>query len=382
MFTYYKRTYAQINVDRLRENYRILKSLTAPGTEIMAVVKANAYGHDDSTVAPVLEECGVKYFAVSNISEAVRLRDYGIKGEILILGYTSPEVADELIRYDIISALVSKEHAEALSNAAKAPIRCHAALDTGMGRIGLKCGSAEEYADELTEISKLPNISLEGMFTHFAVADSGNPDDEAYTHKQQELFFAANDALKAKGITLRHCHTLNSAGGIDYTDPRNTLVRFGILLYGLHPDITFKMPAGLRPVMELKAEISHVKVVNAGDYVSYGRTFRAQSKMKIATITTGYADGYPRLLSSIGDVIINGHRARIVGRVCMDQMMVNADGIDVKTGDIATLFGEEITADMLAAQYGTIGYEIVCGISKRVPRVITDGDRIIRVTEY
>lgn len=386
MQKYLKRAYAEIHLDRARRNVQKIKTLLKGDTAIMAVVKANAYGHDDKTMAELFESVGINYFAVSNIHEAERLRKFGIKGEILILGYTSAEYVEVLADNNIINAAISYEHAKSLSDSTVRPIRCHVTIDTGMGRIGLREHSPQACADEVLEIMALPNLKVEGIFTHLAVADSNSEDDIAYTKNQREFILSVYDCLVQKGVKLPHVHFLNSAGGTYYCDERSTLSRFGIMLYGLYPNPELELPIELEPVMDLKAEIAYVKPLEKDSYVSYGRTFKAERDMIVATITIGYADGYSRLLSSKADVLIHGKRARIVGRVCMDQLMVDVTGIDVKAGDIATIIGtdgdETITADSLASLYGTIGYEIVCGISKRIPRVIIDNGEIIDILEY
>lgn len=387
MKDYLKRAWAEIHLDRLGKNMQnLLKITDNTDTAPMAVVKANAYGHDDMHVVLYLEKMGVNYFAVSNIKEAEKLRSYGCKGEILILGYTPPEYADKLIEYNIIQAAVSYEHAKALSeNANTGKIRIHAAVDTGMGRIGTVCGNIKECADIFEEICKLDNLNVEGAFTHYASADSTEEENVKYTEDQTEKFFALKEELKNRGIILRHFHCLNSAGALFHFDKRSTLARFGIILYGLKPDYSLDIPFELTPVMDLKASVSYVKPLKKGDFVSYGRTFRAENDITVATIPIGYADGYQRQLSGKASVIINGKKAPIIGRVCMDQFMADVTGIEnVSAGTEVTLFGGKCgqSADDLANLCGTIGYEIICGISKRVPRIIIDNGKVIDVAEY
>jgi len=382
MKKFYKRAWAEIHLDRLKYNYDICKSYLSGNTQFMAVVKADAYGHGDSKVAPYLQSLGVNWFAVSNISEALHLRRSGITKEIFILGYVPPEDVSELIDNNIIEAITCFEHAKAMSDAITdgQKLRVHIKIDTGMGRIGLKHDTVSGYCDEIEKIISLENIVVEGIFTHFAVADSDSPEDIAYTDKQSSLIININNELKNRGINLSQIHFMNSAGATYHNNSESTLARFGITLYGLHPNTALELPKKLKPVMELKTIVSHVKTINSGDFVSYGRTYIAEKTTKIASLTIGYADGYSRLLSSKADVLINGKRAKIVGRVCMDQTMIDVSDIDVKVGDVATLFGtdgnETITADDLADIYGTIGYEIVCGISKRVPRIIINNGEI------
>lgn len=388
MDKFLKRAWAEIHLDRLYDNMNKLKTITDnTDTEIMAVVKANAYGHDDTHIAPFLEKMGVNYFAVSNIKEAEKLRTSKCKGDILILGYTPPEYAGELIENNIIQAGVSYEHAKALSESNKSgkKVRIHAAIDTGMGRIGLICDDIQKCADEFEKMYALPGIDVEGAFTHFAVADSYDEDNISYTNMQSEKFFALRSELLKRGIRLKHFHCLNSAGATYHFDERSTLARFGILMYGLKPDYSLTLPFGLTPVMDLKAAVSYVKPLKKGSYVSYGRTYRADKDILAATVPIGYADGYSRLLSGKASIIINGKKAPIIGRVCMDQLIADVTDIpDVKAGTVVTLFGGSCnqSADDLAKLYGTIGYEVVCGISKRIPRIIMENGKIIDVAEY
>ena len=375
MKPYLKRAWAEVSLPQLRKNVEIIRSLNSGSTEIMAVVKADAYGHGDEHIVRCLaNDCGIRYFAVSNLDEAIAVRKFAPQGEILILGYTPPEYAHEISMYNIIQGVVSTEYAEALVQNTPQPIRCHIKIDTGMGRIGLKHDTPQQCAAEIAEMMKIDKLSVEGIYTHFAVADSDDPDNVAYTDKQEKFITDTYDVLAAQGIKLPHLHFMNSAATCYRNSERSTLSRAGIILYGLHPDVSLDIPEGLEPLMELKAVISHVKTVNKGDCISYGRTFRADREMRIATVTIGYADGYSRLLSSKGDILVHGKRCKITGRVCMDQLMIDVSDVpEAKAGDIVTLIGKEgddrITADDLAQIYGTIGYEVVCGISKRVPRI-------------
>ena len=375
MKPYLKRAWAEVSLPQLRKNVEIIRSLNSGSTEIMAVVKADAYGHGDEHIVRCLaKDCGIKYFAVSNLDEAIAVRKFAPQGEILILGYTPPEYAHEISMYNIIQGVVSREYAEALVNNTPQPIRCHIKIDTGMGRIGLKHDTPMDCAAEIAGMMKISKLSVEGIYTHFAVADSDSPDNIEYTDKQEKFIIDTYDALASHGIKLPHLHFMNSAATCYRNSERSTLSRAGIILYGLHPDVSLDIPEGLEPLMDLKAVISHVKTVNKGDCISYGRTFVADHEMRIATVTIGYADGYSRLLSSKGEILVHGKRCKITGRVCMDQLMIDVSGVpEAKAGDIVTLIGKEgddcITADDLAQMYGTIGYEVVCGISKRVPRI-------------
>ncbi len=372
-----RRAWAEIHLDRLTRNVEKCRSLISPDAEIMCAVKANCYGHGCEGIIPRLEDAGINWFAVSNIVEAEELRNLGVSGEILILGYTPPEDAGELIEYDIIQTITDLEYAGKLSfNAPKGErVRCHIAVDTGMNRIGLNYGDdVSRIADDAEKIVRLPGLEVEGLFTHLPVADSIKPEDIEFTDHQIELVSAVRDELKKRLVLIDKLHFLNSAGAMYHYDERSDLVRFGIMLYGLKPDISRDMPVELEPVMELKSIVSQIKTLPAGVTIGYGRTYKTEHETRVATVTIGYADGCPRLLSNKGELLVHGKRAKILGRVCMDQLMIDVTGIpESKVGDTVTLIGrdgeEEITADEIGALCGTIGYEIVCGISQRVPRI-------------
>lgn len=376
-----KRTWAEIHLDRLAVNLMNYCACLKGETQLLCVVKASCYGHADLAICPYLEkELGIKWFAVSNADEALRLRNMGISGNVLILGYTPPEAVFELAEHNIIQAVTDYDYAVSLNEALNGygkPLRCHVAIDTGMTRIGLR-GTPEEIAQTLYNIYDLDDLLLDGIFTHYAVADSADEDNKAYTAAQTEKFFAVRDAAARLGVTPAQCHCLNSAAGVYCPDERSTLARLGIILYGLYPDPATPLPFELSPVMELRSTISQVKRIEAGESVSYGRTFTADRPMMLATVTCGYADGWPRALSNKGEVLLHGKRARIVGRVCMDQFMIDVTDIpEAAQHDTVTLIGtdgdETVTADDVAGLAGTIGYEITCGISSRVPRVVYKG---------
>lgn len=387
--TYLKRAWAETHLDRIKINVENFKKFLDPKTELLCVVKANCYGNGDDAVVPYLEnKLNIKWFAVSNIEEARHLRDIGISGEILILGYTPPEYAKELINYDIIQTITDESHAYELSKCSPIGkrVRTHCALDTGMTRIGVCESTLGTACDAIERISKLSGIQLEGIFTHFASADSNNEDDINYTQNQVKQIIAVADELKKRLVALNQIHFLNSAGGIYHSNGKSTLARLGIIMYGLKPNSALEVPFKLEPVLDFKACVSMVKEVDSGVCVSYGRTYTTSNSTKIATIPVGYADGYPRFLSNKGEVLIHGKRAKIIGRVCMDQMMCDVTGIDVKVGDIVTLIGtdgkETITADDIADIGNTIGYEIICNISKRVPRIVYNNGQQIDILRY
>lgn len=378
MKPYLKRAWAEISLGTLEENIKKINSLLCENTEIMAVIKADAYGHGEGDILKKLCECGIRYFAVSNLDEAISVRKHCPDGEILILGYTPPEYAHELEQYNIIQGVLSLEYAQALNSSAVNKIRCHIKIDTGMGRIGLKYSDPERCAREAEKIVNLPKISSEGLYTHFAVADCPDEESVEYTRNQADYITKVYDFLCEKGIKLPHLHFLNSAGICYHNSERSTLARAGIIMYGLYPNYPVKLPIDIKPVMSLKAVVSVVKQMRTGESISYGRTYKAPNNNVIAaTVTVGYADGYSRLLSGKADVLVRGKRCKIIGRICMDQLILDVTDVpDVKEGDIVTLIGkdgnEEITADELASLYDTIGYEVVCGISKRVPRIYVD----------
>ncbi len=366
------RTWAEIDTSALKHNLKILKQ-KAYGNKIMAVVKANGYGHSDSIIAPILDECGADYFAVSNIEEALSLRENGIKKPILILGYTPIDSVGILNEKNISQCIYSKDYAKMLSeNAIKEnlKIKVHIKLDTGMARLGFNCRSDELLGlDDAIESARLEGFEVEGVFTHFAVSDGESEEDKIFTAEQYSRFIKSAEALKQNGINPKLIHCCNSAGFLRGAEKHLSLSRIGISLYGLAP--TPKFQGDLIPVMTLKSVVSMVKEINTGDTVSYGRTFKADKPMRIATISAGYADGYPRLLSNKAYVLINGKKANILGRVCMDQMCVDVSDIpETKIGDEVILFGKNLPVDILAELTGTINYEIVCGISPRVPRIV------------
>lgn len=367
-----RRTWAEIDTDALIHNLKIVKS--AANTPVMAVVKADAYGHGVKTIAPLLQQNGADSFAVSNIEEAIELRECGIVKPVLILGYTPCEYACELAKNDISQCVYSLEYAKLLSqNADKCgvKVKIHIKIDSGMARLGFDCrdDSLRGIGDAVAAAG-LYNLKLEGIFTHFAVSDRNDMQEDGFTNAQYSRFCKVVEYFENHGLHPRFKHCCNSAALCLDFDKHLDMCRAGIVLYGLTPSADLKLPQDFIPVMQLKSVISFVKQINSGDTVSYGRTFKAEKDMRIATISAGYADGYPRLLSNKGYVLINGQRAPIVGRVCMDQLCVDVTNIpDVKMGDEVLLFGKDLPVEELASLCGTINYELVCGISPRVKRI-------------
>lgn len=370
---YLRRTWAEIDKDALIHNFDIIKSTAS--VPVMAVVKADAYGHGAEIVAPILQQNGADSFAVSNIEEAAELREYGITKPILILGYTPCDMAKELINYDISQCVYSLEYAKGLSEEALKfgkKIKTHIKLDTGMARLGFDCrtDSLNGIGDAVTA-AKLDGLDFKGIFTHFAESDRNADEEDGFTDKQYNRFCKAAEYFESHGLSPEFKHCCNSAAICQDAEKHQNLCRAGIILYGLTPSVNLKLPQNFVPVMDMKSVVSFVKHINTGDTVSYGRTFKADHPMKIATVAAGYADGYPRLLSNKGCVIINEKRVPIIGRICMDQFCVDVSELpDVKIGDEVLLFGKDLPVEELAEICQTINYEIICGVSSRVRRIL------------
>ena len=369
-----KRSWIEINLSQLRANYNIYKKSLKRDAEIMAVIKADAYGHGDVQIARMLSDLGVRLFAVSNIDEAVGLRDAGITGEILILGYSSPIYVKTLYDFDLTQALVSEEYAAQLANTGFR-IKCQFAIDTGMNRIGIDADDPEHCEKIIRYYSDKLNIN--GIFSHLCVADSDDESDRIFTQGQIDKFKVIAD--KISDLNLPYIHCCNSAGGLSHIDnsqyfnPIGNIIRLGIVLYGLKPDYSNLLPEGIATAVTWKSVISMVKPVHKGEYIGYGRSFKVEKESIIATVATGYADGLNRQLSNKGFVMINGQRAPIVGRICMDQTLIDVTDIpNVTMGMHVVLLGKNerliYTADDMAQDLDTIGYEIMCNITKRVQR--------------
>lgn len=366
-----KRCWVDINLSVISKNYEIYKNHLPKGTKVMAVVKADAYGHGDTEIAGLLQNQGITDFAVATLEEAIKLRLSGIKGQIFVLGYTPILQAQNLIEYDITQAVVDETHAKKLSKVDK-NIKVVFALDTGMNRIGLDADDPELCEKIIREY--VPKLKVEGVFTHLCVADTTTAQAIDFTNKQIKKFESVVASLTDLNLPYNHC--LNSAGGLWHKSEKSVFARLGIILYGLKPSYLNELPQGIKPALSWYSVVSMVKSVHSGETIGYGRTFTAQKEMLVATVCAGYADGYNRLLSNEYFVLINGKKAPILGRICMDQLMVDVTEIpDVKMGTKVTLIGQDgkevITADGMANKIGTIGYEIVCNISGRVERKYT-----------
>jgi len=368
-----RRAWAEIDLDALKKNYDFVCKKC--NTKVIPVVKADAYGHSAVLVARVLQNCGADMFAVSNVLEAIELRDAGIKGEILVLGYTPTDAVLLLKEHNITQCVYSLEYAISLSEAAiknDVEIKVHLKLDTGMGRIGFNCRNNNCDIKEIETALKLSGITYTGVFAHFAVADSNEESDVDFTNQQYKRFCDTVKKLELDGFIFGIKHCCNSAGSVKYSEMALDAVRAGIILYGLPPSKDVIVD-DLTPVMSMYSVVSMIKDVEPESTVSYGRTYKATQKRRIATVSAGYADGVPRLLSNKGCVHINGKKVPIVGRVCMDQFCVDVTDVkDIKIGDKVEIFGKNISVDDVAEIAQTINYEIVCGISKRVPRIMVN----------
>lgn len=377
------RVYAEINLDAMCSNVSQALERMKPA-KLMAIIKTDAYGHGAVRSAKALDEIGVYAFGVATPGEALELRRAEIKNPILILGYVFEEYFDRMIEnnidlalFDLNTAKLLNSHAEKLGKKA----RVHIKADTGMGRIGFQ--PCDESAEIIKEIAALNNIEIDGMFTHFACADSK---DKASVNRQIERFTNFVAKVKSEGVSLPIVHCYNSASIVDFDKPLFDMVRCGIITYGLEPsDEVSKTNIKLQKVMSIKSHVAYVKKVGAGFTVSYGSTYVTDKETEIATIPVGYGDGYPRTLSNKGMVLIGGHFAKIIGRVCMDQFMVDVTGLGVSRGDEVILMGSDgensITAEEIGDLSGRFNYELVCDINKRVPRVYIKNGEIIAVDD-
>ena len=367
----------EINLNNIVYNISEIRKRIGDKVKIMAVVKANGYGHGAVEVAKIALKSGAQCLAVATLEEAVELRKAGIQSSILVFGLSPPTQAQQIVKHNLSQTVCNMDLVRALSTEAQfqgKTAKIHVKVDTGMGRLGI---APEKVTDFVKQISHLKGIEIEGIFTHFSVADK----DKSFTELQIKRFKEVVANLEKEGIHIPIKHTANSAAILDVPSSYFDLVRPGIMLYGLYPSTKVNHTINLKPVMSFKTEVAFLKTVPAGASLSYGRTFTTKEKSIIATLPVGYADGYSRALSNKGEVLIKGKRAPVVGTICMDMTLVDVSHIpDVRVGDEVVLFGRQegaqISVDELSSKIGTINYEIVCGISKRVPRIYIRGDKV------
>ena len=363
----YRPTWAEVNLNHLEHNFKEVKSLLQPQTKILVTVKADAYGHGLIAVAKRLVACGVDYLGVASIDEGIKLRKAGIKTPILLLGLILKRDIGPLFTYRLIPTICDRQMAVALCAKAAAVnkrIPVHIKVDTGMGRIGILPDDAFKL---VTDIHKLKHIQIQGIFTHFALADL----DRKFTARQINLFNKLVGDLKNNGIVIPLVHAANSVGLISHRNSHFTMVRPGLVIYGLYPKKNLGI--NLKPVLSLKTRVVFIKQVGSGVGISYGLTYVTKRPTHIVTLPVGYGDGYPRNLSNLAWLLIGGRRFRISGRICMDQIMVDVGNFKPKIGDEVVLIGrqgkQQVTAEELADLSGTIAYEIVCGLGSRITRI-------------
>ena len=392
MDKFVKRTWAKVDINSIRHNFREIKNKLNKKTKILCVLKADAYGHGAEFLVKEYEKLGADWYGVSNLDEAMQLRKVGAKQPILIFGYTPCDCVEVLANNNISQAVFSFEYAKKMQEECQSrgvKIKAHLKIDTGMSRIGFFAQDAEsrnKSVQEILKIHAMPEIELEGIFTHFSVADDVNHNRE-YTLRQIENFKKVIGDLEAHGVYIPLKHCCNSGGIINFPDMHLDMVRAGVILYGLYPSEEVRDKINLKPAMQLKTVVSQVKDIPGGTSVSYGRTFVAEKGIKVASVAVGYADGYSIKFSNNSEMLIHGKRAKILGRVCMDQLMLDVSGIEnVAEGDEVTIFGESggsiLTVDELAKKIGTINYEIICLVGKRVPRVYVDDGEVVGSVSY
>lgn len=384
MFDKIRPTWVEIKLDNLRENFRNIKKLLREDTRICGVVKANAYGHGSIDVARVLIEEGASYLAVATLEEGKELRNAQIVGvPILCLGYVPDESISCAISRDIDITVYSYEMAKLIQQKASSlgkTANIHIKLDTGMSRLGFEI--SDEAIEKIIDISKFENVNIAGVYTHFAVADE---QDKTYTYEQYKKYMYIADALEQRGVEIPIKHVCNSAATIDLPELHMDMVRPGIILYGHYPSEDVKKELlPLKPVMTLRTRIAHIKEVEKDISVSYGRRYKTVDSARIATLPIGYADGFTRMLDGNADVMVNGRKVPVVGRICMDQCMVEIGEIDAKIGDEVTIFSDDVNLpiERFADKLGTINYELLCMISRRIPRVYTEQGEKKRKVDY
>ena len=368
-----KRTWADVSMDDLEHNYNAIMGHVPSGCRFLGVIKADAYGHGAVPVSQALTDLGAAYLAVSNLEEAIQIRRAGIRTPILILGYTPPEYAEAL---------------ETALSGTNYILNVHLKLDTGMTRIGFFAYGAPQTAEQLLTVCRMRHLRVEGAFTHFSVADSKAPDDVTYTKAQFARFTVMLAELAASGVQIELRHCCSSGATILYPEFALDMVRPGIATYGLAPSADAAGVLDLRPIMSLHTSVAQIRDVPAGTDVSYGRTYTTEKPTRMAVLPIGYADGLSRALSGKVSFRIHGKDAPVIGRICMDMCMVDVSGIEgVSVGDTATLFGYDETGALIPCErvsdaLGTIPYEVLCFVNKRIPRFYTENGRPSQILQY
>ena len=387
---YLKRTWADISLDNLSHNYYALRAKLPSACRFLGVVKADAYGHGAVPISRCLTELGAEYLAVSNIEEAVQLRRGGIRGPILILGYTPPKHAEDLAKMGLRQEIHSLDYACMLNQMLEGTslrIRVHIKLDTGMSRLGFFAYNCERTVTELQEVAAMKHLLIEGVFTHFPVADSIDGADENFTRTQFERFMQMLSTLKGVGIEPQIRHCCNSGASILYPEYALDMIRSGIATYGVFPSSDLRGRIDLKPVMQLRSTIFQIRDFEPNITISYGRTYTTSEPERIAVVGIGYADGLSRSFSNNISFLLHGKRVPQIGRICMDMCMVDISRVpDAKVGDTVTIFGTDgddtIEVDSLSCRLNTIPYEILCGINKRIPRIYLDGENETEILQY
>lgn len=380
------RTWAEINLDALKNNIKEVRRITSPDALVMAVVKADGYGHGAVESANIFLENGADRLAVACYSESLQLRNAGIDAPILILGASFEDEIEGIVINDVTLSLYSYEFAKKVSKVAKQNnkiAKIHIKIDTGMSRLGFVAGvNDKEIIDEIMEISKLDNIEIEGIFSHFSTSDEKNPD---YTNLQFVRFMKICNGLEKIGLKIPIRHIANSAAIMMHPNTHLDMVRAGIVLYGLYPsDEVDKTKLNLVVAMSIKSQITQIKEISDNRGVSYGKRYITNGKTKIATVPIGYADGYTRKLSGKAKMLVGDQMVDVIGTICMDQCMIDVTSVNnINTGDEVTIFGSKtVTAENLAVWQDTISYEVVCMVSKRIPRVFYKNGRMVSVLDY
>lgn len=380
------RVASEVNIDAVRKNIKTIQALNAPEVRTLLVIKADAYGHGSVKFAHYLDDLA-DYYAVATIDEGVELRESGVVKPILILGYTDEMDFERLVKYDITAAMYDVDKAQLLSDTAEKlgkKAKVHIKADSGMSRIGFQC--TESDVNEAVKLLEMPGLEVEGIFTHYAKADYIDKSDAKVQYEAFSWFVAE---LEKRGADFKYKHIDNSAGAMEIHSQGFDMVRLGIVIYGLYPSEEMDKKTVLEPAMSLKAKVVHVKTLPAGRGIGYGWTYVTEKDTRVATVSVGYADGYPRALSGQGRVIIHGQYAPILGRVCMDQIMIdvtNIDDGDVMVGDEVVLFGKQgecsISVEEIAEPANSFNYEAVCNIARRVPRVYIVDGKVDSVVNY